>query len=62
MKSFLYKHFRGSIQFSKEDDCYFGKILDIQDLVNYEASSISELEIEFQKTVDDYLKKKKNDS
>ena len=50
-----YKGFTGSIEISVDDDCLFGKILYIDDLVNYFAKTPKELEIEFKKAVDDYL-------
>lgn len=50
-----YRGFTGSIEYSDEDGAYFGKILDIKDLVTYEADSISELNSEFIGVVDDYV-------
>ncbi|EGG55753.1 toxin-antitoxin system, antitoxin component, HicB domain protein [Parasutterella excrementihominis YIT 11859] len=50
-----YKGFQGSIEKSVEDDCFYGKILDVLDLVLYESASIKDLEKAFQKAVDEYL-------
>lgn len=50
-----YKGFHGSIEKSVEDDCFYGKILDVLDLVLYESASIKDLEKAFQKAVDEYL-------
>lgn len=47
-------HF-GSIEYSTDDNIYFGKILNIKGLVNYEAHTIDELRDEFHKAVDDYI-------
>lgn len=54
-KVFTYKGFTGSVGVSFEDNCLYGKILFINDLVNYRADSPTELEQEFQAAVDDYL-------
>jgi hypothetical protein len=42
-KTFSYKGFCGSKEISLEDDCLFGKILFVNDLVTYEAESPSAL-------------------
>lgn len=56
MKNYLeYKGYIGTVEFSAEDNCLFGKIIGINDLVNYEAQEVSELKKAFQETVDDYL-------
>lgn len=52
---FKYKGYIGSLEFSVEDKCLFGKIEMINDLITYEAQTISDLEFEFQTSVDDYL-------
>lgn len=56
MKSKLkYKSYTGSVEYSAEDSVFHGKILDINDLVTYEASHLKELEKSFKEAVDDYL-------
>ena len=37
------------------DGGHHGKLLDIDDFVNYTANSLEELETEYHKAVDDYL-------
>ncbi len=54
-KTFSYKGYLGSIEFSLDDNCLYGRILFINDLVNYEAETLNELKNEFQIAVDDYL-------
>ena len=56
MNTFNYKGYIGSIEASPEDACLYGKLLLINDLVTYEAQTVSELEKEFKKSVDDYIK------
>lgn len=50
-----YKDYHGTIEPDLDRKCLRGKVLYIDDLVTYEAESVSELEKEFQKSVDDYL-------
>ena len=54
-----YKGYVGSIEYSVEDSIHYGKLLNIKDLVNYEAGNITDLEKEFHKAVDDYIEFKK---
>lgn len=51
-----YKDFIGSVEFSADDDCFFGKIVGIDDLVTFEGSTTKELRIAFYEAVDDYIK------
>jgi predicted HicB family RNase H-like nuclease len=44
MSIFQYKGFVGSIEVDSEDKCLHGKLLYINDLVTYEATSIIKLE------------------
>ena len=50
-----YRGFTGSVEYSEEDEVFHGKLLDIRDLVTYEADSISEINSEFISVVDDYV-------
>lgn len=50
-----YGDFQGSADISVEDNCLFGRILHIDDVVTYEANSPQELEKSFHAAVDDYL-------
>jgi Domain of unknown function (DUF5053) len=54
-----FKGFAGSIEFSLNDNCFFGKIIGINDLVSYEAQTVSELREAFEEAVNDYLQIKK---
>jgi predicted HicB family RNase H-like nuclease len=55
MKQLSYKGYTGSIEFSREDDLFFGKVLGIQSLISYEGKTGKELEKDFQEAIDDYL-------
>jgi len=50
-----YKGYIGSIEYSSEDKCFFGKLEMIDDLVTFEATTALELEGNFQAVVEDYL-------
>ncbi len=55
MKDLLqFKGFIGSVHFSAEDDCFFGKIEGIDDLVTFEGRNVDELKEVFRKAVEDY--------
>jgi len=55
MNIFHYKAFIGSIEANAEDKVLHGKLLYITDLVTYEATTLTGLENEFKKAVNDYL-------
>ena len=50
-----YKLYNGTVEYSKEAKCLFGKVVGIKSLISYEGNSIQELEEDFQKTVDEYI-------
>ena len=47
--------YKGTISYSINDNCYHGKIVDIADLVTYEADSYEELVEEFKDAVLEYM-------
>lgn len=56
MKDILqYKNYIAQVHFSSEDEVFFGQIIGISDLVNFEAESVKELKKAFAEAVDDYL-------
>lgn len=50
-----YKNYNGTVEYSKEDDCLFGKVIGIKSLLSYEGESIKELKADFHKVIDEYL-------
>ena len=50
-----YKGYYGSVHFSSDDDVFYGKLLGIDDLVNFEGASVKELKKAFHEAVNDYL-------
>ena len=56
MEYLKYKGYTGSVEYSEEDKCLFGKVQGLaKDLVTYEGSTIEELTKDFEGAVDDYL-------
>ena len=55
MNTLKYKGFIGSVDFSEEDNVFFGRIEGIDGLVNFEGSSVDELKSAFHEAVEDYL-------
>jgi predicted HicB family RNase H-like nuclease len=56
MKNYLeYKGYTGTVEFSAEDNCLFGKIIGINDLINFEAQDVIGLKKSFEEAVNDYL-------
>ena len=50
-----YGGYIGSIEYSPEDKCFFGKLEMIDDLVTFEATNAEELERNFHNAVDEYV-------
>ena len=55
MNKLKYKGYIGTVDYSKEDQVFFGKIERINGLINFEGVHEKELKIAFEKAVDDYL-------
>lgn len=56
MKGYLkYKDYLGSVEYSEEDDCLYGRVIGIRGLISYEGASLDELKKDFYQAVDDYL-------
>lgn len=56
MSSLLsYKNYNGTVEYSKEDKCLFGRVIGLKSLLLYEGNSVQELETDFQNVIDDYL-------
>ena len=55
MKEMKYEAYIGSVEVSEADDCLYGKLLHINDLVTYEAETPKQLVDAFHEATDDYL-------
>ena len=51
-----YKGYIGSVQFSADDNVFFGKLEGINDLVTFEGNTVQELKNAFCYMVDEYIK------
>jgi predicted HicB family RNase H-like nuclease len=52
---FTYKGYRTEIDFCTEDRVYFGKVLELNDLVAFDGRNPEEVEQSFYQAVDEYL-------
>ena len=50
-----YKGYVGNVEFSEEDEVFFGKVIGIRSLISYEGATARELIKDFHDAVDDYL-------
>lgn len=55
MNNLEYKGFVGTIGWSDEKNMFYGKIIGIREKLEYFSDNLTELEINFKKTVDMYL-------
>jgi len=55
MDAMEYKGFRGAVGFAAADRVLHGRILGIDDVVNFEGANVDELESAFREAVDDYI-------
>lgn len=55
MKNLEYKGYTGSIEYSREDDLLYGKVLGINGLISYEGKTGKELESDFKDVIETYL-------
>ena len=56
MKNTLsYKDYYGSVEFSDEDNVFFGRIIGINDRITYEGDNVKALRKDFQEAVEEYL-------
>jgi len=55
-----YKEYYADIHFSAGDEVFYGQLIGINNLVNFEAESVKELKKAFTEAVEDYLLTCKN--
>jgi len=53
--SMNYKGYYGSVEFSDEDNVFFGRIIGINDRITYEGDNVQTLRRDFEEAVEDYL-------
>lgn len=51
-----YKGYTGSVEYSNEDDCLFGKVQGLKEsLISYEGNTVEEIKKDFEDAIDYYL-------
>ena len=56
MNHLEYKGYYGSIEYSKDDKCLYGKVLGMtKDSITYEGNTVDELENDFRDAIESYL-------
>ncbi|MCD8094542.1 MAG: type II toxin-antitoxin system HicB family antitoxin [Ruminococcus sp.] len=50
-----YKGYLGTIEYSEEDEIFFGEVIGVNALVSYEGTNIKELIQDFHNAVEDYM-------
>ena len=55
MGAIEYRGYRSAVRYSAEDRLMHGRILGMDDVVNFEGADVDELEQAFHEAVDDYL-------
>lgn len=56
MGQLKYKGYTGSVEYSDEDNCLYGKVLGLHGtLISYEGTTIDEIRSDFKGAIDDYL-------
>lgn len=51
-----YKGYTGSVEYSEEDNCLYGKVMGMsRDGITYEGQDVNELRKDFEGAIDDYL-------
>lgn len=52
---FKYENFLGTVQYSAEDEVFYGKVLGVDDLITFEGTSVRELKKAFKDSVNEYI-------
>ena len=62
MNNFIhYKGYTGSVEFSEEDEIFYGKVLGIRALILYEGNDAKNLVKDFRESIDEYIEMCKAD-
>jgi len=55
MNTLTYKDYVGTVNFSSEDEVFYGKLEHINDLITFESDNAHDLKRAFEESVDDYI-------
>lgn len=50
-----YKGYTATVEFDEDADIFFGKVIDLKDVITFQGASVDEIKIEFKNSIDDYL-------
>lgn len=50
-----YRDYWAKVQYSEEDNCFWGEIEGINDSISFEGTSVKELREDFEGAIDDYI-------
>lgn len=50
-----YRGYEASIEYDEEDGLFFGRVINIKDIIVFDGLSVDELEQAFQSVIDEYL-------
>ena len=56
MKGLVYKGYTGHVEYDPESKTLHGTVLDLRDVITFESTSAKDIEEEFRRSVDEYLK------
>ncbi|MES0490222.1 MAG: type II toxin-antitoxin system HicB family antitoxin [Leptospirales bacterium] len=51
----IYKGYTASIEFDEEAEIFFGKVVDLKDVITFQGKTVDDLKNEFINSIDDYL-------
>lgn len=54
-----YKGYQGTIEYDYKDNIHYGKLLGIEDFVNYHAENVNDLYEHYKNAINDYIEIKK---
>lgn len=50
-----YRGYTAAVEFDADDHVFYGRVVDLRDVIHFEGTSVEELEAAMRETVDDYL-------
>ena len=50
-----YKGYYGTVEFSGEDNLFYGKVIGVNSLISFEGDTVESLKNDFKEAIDDYL-------
>ena len=54
-KLMVYQGYNGTIEYSAENNIFYGQVIGIRGLISYEGNNLESLRNDFEETIDSYL-------